>query len=174
MVKRSIQTFFKDPDPTARFDEVVGGVNVVDGIARVEEPLRSPVRGQNCVAYFYRSFLVIPSGGRAPMPTIHKLKEAEVYAPFELEMEGGTISVHPAKPGKFTREDHQELGKQYGKQFQGTEDVILPGARVRLKGKVKEVDGKKVMKMTLISVIDKQAVAAGVVGDRKKRRKKKK
>lgn len=174
MVKRSIQTFFKDPDPTSRYEDVVGGVNIVDGIARVEEPLRSPVRGQNCVAYFYRSFLVIPSGGRSPMPTIHKLKEAEVYAPFELEMEGGTIAVHPAKPGKFTREDHQELGKQYGKQFQGTEDVILPGARVRLKGKVKEVDGKKVMKMTLISVIDRQAVAAGVVGDRKKRRKKKK
>lgn len=174
MVKRALQTFFKDPDPTASFGDVVSGVNIVDGIARVHEPLRSPVRGQNCIAYFYRSFLVIPSGGRAPMPTIHKLKEAEVYSPFELEMEGGTVSVVPAKPGKFTREDHQELGKQYGKQFQGVEEVILPGARVRLKGKVKMVDGKPVLKMSMISVIDKQAVAAGVVGDRKQRRKKKK
>ena len=170
---RSISTFFKDPEPTGKFDKVGMGVNIVEGIARVEEPLRSPVRGQNCVAYFYRSFLVM-TGGRQPQPTIHKLREAEVYSPFDLEMEGGTLAVVPAKPGKFTREQHQELTKQYGKQFQGVEEVILPGARVRLRGKVKKVDGRQVLKMDMISVIDKQAVSAGVVGDRKKRRKKNK
>jgi hypothetical protein len=36
------------------------------------------------------------------------------------------------------------------------------------------VDGKLVLKMKEITVLDKQAVAAGVVGDRKKRKKKKK
>lgn len=168
---RAIKTFFKDPEPTDKLDEVVPGVNVVDGIARVEEPLRSPVRGQNCVAFFYRSFLVI-QGRQAP--TIHKLKQAEVYAPFQLEMNGGALDVVPAKPGKLEHGTHQELGRRYGKGFQGIEEVILPGARVRLKGKVRERSGKLTLTMKEIAVLDKQAVAAGVVGDRKERRKKKK
>ena len=168
---RAIKTFFKDPDPVGRLDEVVPGLNVVDGIARVEEPLRSPVRGQNCLAFFYRSFLVI-QGTRAP--AIHKLKQAEVYATFKLEMDGGALEVVPAKPGKLEQGAHQQLQKQYGKGFQGTEEVILPGARVRLKGKVRERDGVKTLKMKEITVLEKQAVAAGVVGDRKARRKKKK
>ena len=168
-VKRSIQTFFKDPDPTERFDEVVPGLNVVDGIAKVDEPLRSPVRGQNCVAYYYRSFLVI-TGGRAP--AIHKLKQAEVYAHFTLEMEGGTLEVVPAKKSKFDREMHQQLARQYPKGFQGTEEVILPGAKLRLKGKVIERDGQKTLKLKELTVLQKQVVAAGVVGDRKSRKKK--
>ena len=168
-VKRSIKTFFKDPDPTERFEDVVPGLNIVDGIAKVDEPLRSPVRGQNCVAYFYRSFLVI-TGGRAP--AIHKLKQAEVYAHFELEMEGGTLQVEPAKKSKFDREVHQQLARQYPKGFQGTEEVILPGARLRLKGKVVERDGTKVLRVKELTVLQKQAVAAGVVGDRKSRKRK--
>jgi hypothetical protein len=170
-VLRAIKTFIKDPEPTSKFNKVVPGLNLVEGIARIHEPLRSPVRGQNCVAFFYRSFLVI-EGGRAP--AFHKIKEAEVYAPFDLEMEGGTIEVVPKKPGKFEQQDHQQLNKKYGQNFQGTEEVVLPGAKVRLRGNVRKVDGKLVLKMNEIGVLDKQAVATGVVGDRKKRKKKKK
>ena len=168
---RAIKTFIKDPDPTPQFDEVVPGLNLVEGIARIQEPLRSPVRGQNCVAFFYRSFLVIV-GGRTP--AFHKIKEAEVYAPFELEMEGGVLEVVPKKTEQFDHQDHQELGKKYGANFQGTEEVVLPGAKVRIRGKVRKVDGKLVMITNQIDVLDKQAVSAGVVGDRKKRKKKKK
>jgi hypothetical protein len=170
-VLRAIKTFIKDPEPTSNFDDLCPGLNLIDGIARINEPLRSPVRGQNCVAFFYRSFLVI-EGGRAP--AFHKIKEAEVYAPFELEMDGGTIEVVPKKPGTFEHQDHQELKKKYGKNFQGTEEIVLPGARVRLRGKVRKVGGKLLLNMNEIAVLDKQAVAAGVVGDRKKRKKKKK
>jgi len=170
-VLRAVKTFIKDPEPTSKFDEVVPGLNIVDGIVRVKDPLRSPVRGQNCVAFFYRSFLVI-TGGRAP--AFHKLKEAEVYTHFSLVMEGGDLKVVPAKPGKFERDEHLELGRKYGKEFQGVEEVILPGARVRLRGKAKNVSGELVFKMTEITVIDKQAETAGVVGDRKKRKKRKK
>ncbi len=80
---RAIKTFIKDPEPTSKFEKVVTGLNLVDGIVRIHEPLRSPVRGQNCVAFFYRSFLVI-EGGRAP--AFHKIKEAEVYAPLEAPL----------------------------------------------------------------------------------------
>jgi hypothetical protein len=168
-VKRAIKTFFRDPEPTQKLADVVPGVNVVDGIARVEEPLRSAVRGQNCVAFFYSSFLVI-TGGRAP--AVHKLKQAEVYAPFQLEMEGGTLDVVPAKPGKFDREVHQQLQRQYAKGFQGTEKVVLPGAKLRLKGKVRREGERLVLKMKELTVLQAQAVSAGVVGDRKARKKK--
>jgi len=173
-MKRALKAFFKDPEPVSDFGDVVSGLNVIDGIARIEEPLLSPVRGQNCVAYFYQGFAMVQG---ARMPTQHKIKQAEVYAPFDLQMDGGTIRVVPVRPGDFTREEHKELSEKYGQNLRSTEDVILPGARVRLKGKVKEVDGGKVLRMKTIAVLDKQAVAAGVVGDRKtrkaKRRKKK-
>jgi len=172
-VLRAIKTFLKDPPAVDSLDQVVPGLNIVEGIVKVPEPLRSPVRGQNCVAYFYRSFLVIPPGGRSPMPTVHKLREAEVYGPFQLEMKGGQLPVVPLKPGKFTREEHQALGRQYVKNFQATEDLILPGARVRLRGKAKLVDGVMTLTMTSITVIAKQVATAGVVGDRKERRKRK-
>ena len=102
-----------------------------------------------------------------------KNREAEVYGRFSLDMKGGKLEVIPAHPGKFTREDHQALGRQYVKNFHATEDLILPGARVRLRGKVRLVDGAPVLTMSSITVITKQAVAAGVVGDRKQRRKRK-
>jgi hypothetical protein len=172
-VIRTIKTFIKDPEPTAKYDEVETGLNVVEGIARVPNPLRSPVRGQNCVAFFYRSYLLV-GGARSPQLIPHMLKEARVFAQFELEMDGGVLKVTPAKPGKFEQKDHMELGRRYGKEFQGTEDVILPGARVRLRGHAKRIDGELIFKMKDIEVIDKQAVAAGVVGDRKQRKKKKK
>ena len=50
----------------------------------------------------------------------------------------------------------------------------MPGAKVRLRGKVHKVDGKLVIKIKEIGVLDKQVVATGMVGDRKKRKKKKK
>jgi hypothetical protein len=172
-VLRAIKTFLKDPPPVDALDQVVPGLNIVEGIVKVEDPLRSPVRGQNCIGYFYRSFLVIPAAGRNPAPTIHKLREAEVYGPFSLDMKGGRLAVVPARPGKFTREDHQELNRQYVKNFHATEDLILPGARVRLRGKAKLEGGVMTFTMSSITVIAKQVVSAGVVGDRKQRRKRK-
>lgn len=169
-IRRSIQTFFKDPAPTQKFEEVEPGVNIVDGIVKIEQPLRSPVRGQNCIGYHYQSFLIIQSP-RSPQPTVQKMKEAEVYSAFTLEMDGGTVHVIPPKPSKFSRESHMDLRDQYGEKFQGVEEVILPGAKVRLKGKMKLINGIPTIKMSLISVLEKQIVAKGVVGDRKKRKK---
>ena len=171
MVWRALKTFIKDPVPATKFEEVVLGLNVVEGIAKTSEPLRSPVRGQNCIAFYYRSFFMM-TGGRAP--AVHKLKQAEVYSPFELQMEGGVLSIVPAKPGKFEREEHTDLSQQYGKGFQGVEEVVLPGAKVRARGKVTKTERGLVLRMSSLDVIEKQAVAAGVVGDRKKRKKKKK
>ena len=50
MILRAIKTFIRDPDPVQSADEVVPGINVADGVIRVEEPIRSPVRGATCAA----------------------------------------------------------------------------------------------------------------------------
>ncbi len=167
---RTIKTFIKDPEPVAALDAVEPGLNIVEGIVHVKEPIRSPVRGQNCVAFFYRSFLMIPN---RQAPTIHKLKQAEVYTDFSLEMEGGRLEVRAPKRAAFEHRDHQALQKQYGAGFQGIEEVVMPGARVRIRGKAKRLDGILVLTLKDVEVIDKQAVAVGVVESRKKRRKKK-
>lgn len=166
-MRRAIRNFFKDPEPVSDFSEVENGLNYLDGIARIEEPLRSPLRGANCVGFYYQSFAVT-RGGRAVAQ--HKLKQVEVYTSFELLMDGGTVKVVPAKPGDFSVEDHRALAEQYGKAYHATEEVILPGARLRIKGKVKEEDGCKVLRMKTLIVLETQAVAAGVVGDRKERK----
>lgn len=169
---RAIKTFLKDPNPTSRFEDVEPGLNVVEGLVRVEEPLRSPVRGQNCAAFFYRSFLVI-TGQRSPQPAIHKIKQAEGYAPFSLEMEGGIVKVVPVRPPRFDHAEHSALAKQYGPAFQGLEELVLPGARVRIRGTVKRVGEELVLTIKDLAILEKQAVASGVVGDRKQRRAKK-
>ncbi|MCU0661191.1 MAG: hypothetical protein MUC50_02575 [Myxococcota bacterium] len=169
---RAIKTFLRDPAPTSRFADVVPGLNVVEGLVRVEEPLRSPVRGQNCAAFFYRSFLII-TGQRSPQPAIHKIKQAEGYAPFTLEMDTGRIKVMPARAPEFGHAEHAALAKQYGSSFRGVEELVLPGAKVRVRGRVKRMGEELVLSLKDLEVIEKQTVAAGVVGDRKQRRSKK-
>jgi len=171
-IRRAIQTFFRDPEPVSSFQAVVPGVNIVDGIAVIEEPLRSPVKGHNCIGYHYQSYIVLQST-RNPQPQIQKLKEAEVYAAFDLQMDGGKVRVIPEKKSRFNRESHMELRDHYGDKFHASEDIILPGARVRIRGTVKIVDGMPTLKMSRIAVLAKQVVQKGVVGDRKARKKKK-
>ncbi len=168
---RAIKTFIKDPTPTDKFEDLAPGLNVVEGIVRTADPIRSPVRGQGCVAFFYRSFLVI-TGGQAP--AIHKIKEVEVYAPFELEMEGGDLSVTPAKIARFEQQDHLELKKRYGAQFQGLEEVILPGARVRVRGKAKKMGEGWALTLKDIEMVDKQGTTEGGDGSKRKKRRKRK
>ncbi len=171
MILRAIKTFIRDPDPVQSAEEVVPGLNVADGVVRVEEPIRSPVRGSTCAAFFYKSFLFIPSGRGGSPPSYHSIRQAQAFAPFVLEMEGGTVQVIPSKPGNFTQRDHRDLQNRYGQSFQGTEEIVMPGARVRVRGKVKMQNGVKVLRMKDLTVLDKQVAAAGMAGDRKKRKK---
>ena len=167
---RAKRSMFQAPEPTERYDEVLLGKNVLDGIARIEEPLRSPLKGQNCLGYFYKGYLVMMKG-RAP--AAHKMTQVEVYASFQLEMNGGTVEVIPAKPGKHDSALHLDLSREHGAEYQGTEEVVLPGAKLRVEGKVTErKDGSLVCKMKALAVLKAQAIRAGVVGDRKKRKQK--
>jgi hypothetical protein len=171
MILRAIKTFIRDPEPVESADEVVAGLNVADGVIRVEEPIRSPVRGATCAAFFYKSFLFIPSGRGGSPPSYHSIKQAQAFACFTLEMEGGNVQVIPTKPGNFSQREHQDLQNRYGQSFQGVEEIVMPGAKVRVRGKVKIQNGVKVLHMKELTVLDKQVAAAGMAGDRKKRKK---
>ena len=171
MILRAIQTFIKDPKPEASADKVVSGLNVLDGLVRVTEPIRSPVRGVPCAAFFYRSFLYIPPKTPESPPGMHKIKEAEAYASFTLEMEGGTVGVVPAKPGVFTQLEHRDLQERYGKFFQGVEETVLPGARVRVKGKVTVQGEEKTLVLKELTLLEAQPRGAAGDGKRKKRKK---
>lgn len=166
----ALRGLFRPADPVARFEEVGRGVRIVEGVVRVEQPLRSPVRGQACAAFFYRSFLVI-TGGR--QPAIHKLKTLEVYAPFDLQMEGGALAVEPVSPGDFGQTEHLDLMKRYGQGYHAEEDLILPGARVRVHGKVRRDGDRFVFRLKSVAILEKQAVPQGAATDRKRRRQKK-
>lgn len=171
MIVRAIKTFIKDPKPVQAADQVEPGLNVLDGTVRVNEPIRSPVRGVPCAAFFYRSFLFIPAKTPEAPPGMHKIKEAEAYASFTLEMDGGSIGVTPAKPGAFTQRDHQAFQARYGNTFQGIEETILPGARVRVRGKVKIQNGEKILILKEITVLNPPVPAGKGTGARKKRKK---
>ncbi len=171
MILRAIQTFIKDPKPEAAAENVVPGLNVLEGLVRVAEPIRSPVRGVPCAAFFYRSFLYIPPKSSETPPSFHKIKEAEAYASFSLEMTGGTVAVVPAKPGEFAQRDHQALQARYGQNFQGVEETILPGARVRVRGKVKVQNGEKTLILKEITLLEAQGKVPGASLGRKKRKK---
>ncbi len=172
MILRAIQTFIKDPKPVENADAVVPGLNIIEGRVKLIEPIRSPVRGMGCAAFFYRSFLFIPSGRGGSPPMMHKIKQAEGYASFVLEMKGGEIAVVPAKPGNFTQRDHQDLQKRYGAQFQGVEETVMPGAIVRVRGKVTIKDGKKTILMKEIILLEKQVSSQTASVGRKKQRNK--
>ena len=171
MILRAIQTFIKDPKPEASAEQVMPGLNVLEGVVRLDEPIRSPVRGVPCAAFFYRSFLFIPGRGPESPPGMHKIRQTEDYAPFTLEMEGGTVAVVPAKAAMFTQQDHRDLQARYGAKFQGVEEVVLPGAKVRVRGKVKVQDGLKVLTLKELTVLEKQVAPQGMSGNRKKRKK---
>lgn len=171
MIIRAIKTFIKDPEPVDGAHQVVPGLNVLEGTVRLVDPIRSPVRGVPCAAFFYRSFLFIPPKTPEAPPGMHKIKEVEAYASFILEMTGGSVAVTPAKPGAFTQRDHQEFQARYGNKFQGVEETVLPGARVRVRGKVKILNGEKVLILKEITLLSSPAAAAGPAGNRNKRKK---
>ncbi len=153
----SLKGLLRVPVPTGRFEEVVVGRNTVEGVVRAEESLCSPVRGQRCVAFFYQGFLLI-TGGR--QPALHKLKQIEGYGPFDLQMEGGVLPVVPPKPAELDQAGHLEFTSQHGSNYRAEEELILPGARVRVEGRVRREDGRLVLHLKAVEVLEARAATA--------------
>lgn len=170
-LKRAIQTFFHEPEPTSSLDAVEPGLNILEGTVEIDDPLRSPVRGQHCAAFHYEGFLVMTSG-RAP--AIHRLKKESGYAPFRLRLDDGEVAVVPSSEKALTQQDHLALGQQYGPEYQAVEDIIPGGARVQVRGKVRREGDRLVMRMKTVVVLEGSKVAAAGLSRKERRRQQRK
>ncbi|HVV85440.1 MAG TPA: hypothetical protein VHE35_20415 [Kofleriaceae bacterium] len=130
----SIKKLFKDPRLVTRFDDLEAGQLVVEGAVRLGdgEAMASPIKGQPCVAFFYTAAHQTPS--RQASLQVRPLRHVEIFAPFELELDGGRIDAVPRVPGSFSREDHQKLAGAGYANFRATEEVVPPRTRVRVWG----------------------------------------
>lgn len=168
---RSLIKFIMDPKPVSKMTEIEEGRVAVEGIVRLEEnsqKLTSPVKGLPCVAYYYKAMYLRGSrGGQGYVST--KLRTAEVYSAFNLEVEGGIIKAIPKKSDPFTPDDHRVLTGSGYMGFKAIEDIISPGAHIRLWGDAKKDGDSFIIKFSKIEFIEPKADAT----KRKKRKGKK-
>lgn len=156
---RAKRSFFSSPSPTGRFEELLIGRNIAEGTVKLAGTLKSPIRSQPCAAFVYEAALVI-TGLRGTV--VHRLKRADVYAPFALVMDGGVLRVEPEKTDTFTQQDHLALVRDnQGKNVQASEQLVTAGTRVRLRGKVREeADGTLVLAMSRMEILEQPASGA--------------
>lgn len=136
MVWKLLKRVFSPPREVRALSDVNPGKAVLRGTIRaLGDTVRSPVKGLSCVAFYYRAFYKAQSRGRWVDRVI---KEAEVYAPrFLIEMDGGIVTVVPRRTGSFTPEQHREVQRMGLQGLRITEQVIRPGDRVRIRGRVR-------------------------------------
>ena len=152
---KSIKKFLFDPVPVSKISDLEQGRVSVEGVVRFDrEKLISPVKGIKCVAFYYKASYLTGSRGGGLIQ--RKLREAGVYIPFNLEMEDGTIKAVPVKSDQFTAEDHRVLTGRGYEGFKAKEDVITPGTRVRLWGKLKKEDGELVVRFNKVEILQKE------------------
>lgn len=167
---KSVVKFVSDPSPVSRLEDLEEGRAAAEGVVRIEaqDEIISPVNSRPCAAFYYNA-MAITVAGKGVIP--RKIKTAEVYAPFSLQMDGGLVRAEPARSDAFTAADHRALSGGGHENFRATEDLIPSGTRVRVWGKVRQVDGARVLVYTKIEVLGRAPTETGTGG--KKRRKKK-
>ena len=161
---RSIKKLFADPKLVTRVDAFESGPVVVDGAIRVDPTgaLTSPIKSQPCVAFFYTaSHRVV---GRSAQATERPLRNVEVFAPFELELEDGRIDAVPRIPGAFTSADHQELASSHYQGFLATEEIVPTRARVRLHGDARRKGEAWVLTYRRLEILSKAKPGKGKRG----------
>ena len=157
---RSIKKLFADPKLIIRVEELESGPVVVDGAIRVGPgALTSPIKSQPCVAFFYTaSHRVV---GRAAQATERPLRNVEVFAPFELELEDGRLDAVPRVPGAFAAADHQELASSHYEGFRATEEIVPTRARVRLHGDARRKGETWVLTYRRLEILSKAKPGKG-------------
>lgn len=169
---KSVVKFLSDTKPVSNADELEQGRAGAEGFVRIGEdgPLISPVRGQHCVAFYYKAFYLTGSRQGQMMP--RNLRNEEVYHSFDVELDDGTkIHVSPKKTDKFDSDDHKELSGLGYQGFKATEDLVLPGMRVRVFGNAKKEDEKWSLSYNKLEVVD---YTPPPTAQKKKHKKKKK
>ncbi|MBI5501502.1 MAG: hypothetical protein HY907_14750 [Deltaproteobacteria bacterium] len=172
MVIELLRRIFGGKQDVAEFEKLRSGRVVAHGtIKGGNELVRSPLKGLTCVAFYYRAAYKAQARGK----TVDRVvKEAEVYAPaFALAMEGGTLPVVPPKSAAFDAAEHRQLmGRFPG--FHATEQLIRPGARVKLHGTVVRDGDGFVLRLRQIDLPQEEGEEGGPYKRPEKRRKRRK
>ena len=141
MVWSIFKSLFSPPPERTALAGLKAGRVQITGVARPgERTLASPIGGLACVAFFYRSTWAAPTRGSK---VDRLVEQAQVYAPgFLLELDDATVQVEPPESGRFAREDHQRLLAAGLPGFKAEEQLMRPGDRLRLSGRL-HLDGER-------------------------------
>jgi len=135
MVLDFLKRIFASPEPVTALEDVGTGKQILRGVVKQDGDLvRSPLKGVTCVAFYYRAYYKAQARGKYVDRVI---KDAEVYAPrFAIELQGGVVAVVPRKTGSFDTAEHRAVMGRGFTGFQAHEQVIRPGDRVAIRGRV--------------------------------------
>jgi hypothetical protein len=160
----AVVKFLSDAKPVSSIEELEEGRAAAEGVIRIGEegPLISPVRGNHCVAFYYKAFHFVGSRTGQMMP--RKLQTHEVYHSFDLEMTDGKIKAIPKKPGAFSSQDHKELSGVGYEGFRATEDLVSAGVRVRIYGTARKDEDGWALEYNKLEVVQPPAVGVSPVG----------
>ena len=149
----ALKNFFGSPPLILRFGDLESGRAMVEGEVRAGdgEQLRSPLKSQPCVGFFYTAAHEVRS--RSTQTMMKPLRSAEVFRAFGLEMDGGRIEAVPHHPGKFSQADHQALVSAGYAGFRAAEEVIPTRAKVRLYGILRKKDDAWTMEFQRVVVL---------------------
>ena len=169
---KSFVKFVSDAKPVSKVAELESGRAAAEGFVRLGKDggMVSPVKGRPCVAFYYKAFHLVGSRTGQMMP--RKLRIHEVYHPFELELDDGSLRAVPKKSDDFTSDDHKALSGHGYQGFKAIEDLVSPGNRVRIYGVAREDEGSWELTFNKLEVVPFTAPADSSGKKRKKKKKK--
>jgi len=155
-----LKSLFAPPRETTLFEEAHPGYRVLSGIARPDDAgvLRSPIKDETCMAFFYKATWKAPSRGAS----INRVfNQAEVYVShFRLEMEGGSVVVVPKKTDTFDSSEHWKAHASGLPGFAAEEQLIRPGDRIQVRGRLRREDDDLVIRPARIEMVGREEVPA--------------
>jgi len=123
----------RSPAQVRAAGDLRSGKAVVFGVVRAGAPIRSPVHGKPCAAFYYRASFRRASRIKGFAQAL--LRDALVYAgDLVLTVDGVEIALTPRENAPFTREAHQALVAQKIDGFRAIEKRVPDGASVAVHG----------------------------------------
>ena len=171
MVWNKIKDVFTSPGERTHLTGVRAGKAIFSGTLRAgDDLLESPIHGYHCLAFFYRATWLAKT---RDSETKRVYREAECYAPgFWVELADEPLWVVPKATEPFTRAEHLELKGADIPGLEPAEQLVRPGDRVRLHGKLHRDDEQPWLELSRLDILEARPVETST-GNRKARRKQK-
>ncbi len=168
MVLQRIKDIFATPQEATSLDGARPGKAILVGTVEAgDEALSSPLRRIHCVAFYYKSIWMPPAKSN-DAPSEHT--KAAVYAAgFLLRMADGAVQVLPPAGDEFGAGDHQQLLAQGLPGYMASEQLVRPGDRVRLHGKLSLEGELPALELKRMDILE-QTSSEEAAGNRRQRR----